>query len=389
MEIGLIIKVSKLCNLRCTYCYEFPELANRARMSIDDIRRMFWNLKDFTGDSGGKNDHRLNLIWHGGEPFAQPVSYWESIINLQKEVFGEEFLKKSIINSVQSNLTLLTKKHLPLLKNHLQLGFSYDVINDYRVSAGGRETSSVVEQKVKWLQSEGIRLGGIAVISKANIGSPKTIAEYFLGRRIPFRVLPIYMSLDQFSQIQDAAPPYDAYLEFLKTLYELPVTLTAMKEGIGINPYFQAFKIISNRDHQVTMPLPREQAHWAEWVLGVNTNGDVYSPGDLYDPAFRYGNIFLDSMKKILSSEGRKKRATRSLKRMNQVCYQCPFFNKGCLGLYVAHATPEEYREYERKGICYTGWLAQFIDSSGLHENSGPGSKQVEASQNALSELVL
>jgi uncharacterized protein len=39
-----IIKISKFCNLRCDYCYEMPELGNRARMSRDEIVAMFQNM---------------------------------------------------------------------------------------------------------------------------------------------------------------------------------------------------------------------------------------------------------------------------------------------------------------------------------------------------------
>jgi len=35
-----VMKVSKLCNLRCTYCYEYDELANRERMSLDQLAHL-------------------------------------------------------------------------------------------------------------------------------------------------------------------------------------------------------------------------------------------------------------------------------------------------------------------------------------------------------------
>ncbi|HRD75742.1 MAG TPA: hypothetical protein PK264_07380 [Hyphomicrobiaceae bacterium] len=41
----IVVKISKYCNLRCTYCYEFKDLANKARMSLDKIDRMFATMR--------------------------------------------------------------------------------------------------------------------------------------------------------------------------------------------------------------------------------------------------------------------------------------------------------------------------------------------------------
>jgi uncharacterized protein len=147
MRIGLIVKVSKFCNLRCTYCYETPWLADKARMSLEDIEKMFVHIRDYLWRQSRKpKDHLIDFYWHGGEPLAQPIEYWEEIIALQDRLFGRRFRKKSIINSLQSNLTLVTRKHLPLFRGKYRLGFSYDVSNDFRVNAGGQPTESVVEK---------------------------------------------------------------------------------------------------------------------------------------------------------------------------------------------------------------------------------------------------
>ncbi|HEU5238142.1 MAG TPA: radical SAM protein, partial [Pyrinomonadaceae bacterium] len=184
MKICFIIKVSKLCNLRCTYCYETPELANRERMSLENIQRMFIHIREYLRDWGADTEtHHLEFIWHGGEPFAQSVEYWESILALQRSSFGEEFQHSSLINTIQSNLTLLKEKHLPLLR-HFELGFSFDVINDLRIDTRGNPTTQVVQRKVDWLIEKKVPLAGIAVISKSNFKYPQAIADYFIGRGI-------------------------------------------------------------------------------------------------------------------------------------------------------------------------------------------------------------
>ena len=36
-----VIKASKLCNLRCRYCYEWDELGDPARLSLSDWAKIF------------------------------------------------------------------------------------------------------------------------------------------------------------------------------------------------------------------------------------------------------------------------------------------------------------------------------------------------------------
>jgi hypothetical protein len=87
-------------------------------MSIADIGRFFRNVREFfkTSDGLDYDKCRVQFIWHGGEPFAQPLDYWQDIIADQARVFGKAFQQRSIIDTVQTNLTLVTGRHLPLLK---------------------------------------------------------------------------------------------------------------------------------------------------------------------------------------------------------------------------------------------------------------------------------
>ncbi|GEM_PF-2187348 len=363
MDIVLIVKVSKLCNLRCTYCYETPDLANKARISLENMERMFLHLRDFLPQPDeGESAHKLTFIWHGGEPFAQPIAYWQDIIRLENKVFGEEFKKNSITNEIQSNLTLITPKHLPLIRENFELGFSYDVINDLRVTAGGQKTGDLVRKKIDWLMSEGISLGGVAVVSKVNVDSPKTVADYFIEKSLSFRLLNIYQRLDDFSQLGASAAPVDSFLKFLKDLYYLPGIRESLRDGlIGIEPYFETRKIIQRSLGASHPILSNEYCEEREWAIAVNTNGDVYSTGDMYYPELSYGNIFTQSMEQILLSEPRKKRIARTQERFKEVCHHCPFFKKGCDGSLVSHATLEDYREFKRLRGCYHHFISEMV----------------------------
>ena len=42
-----IVKASKLCNLRCLYCYEWNELGNRARLSLEGWERLLVMIREY------------------------------------------------------------------------------------------------------------------------------------------------------------------------------------------------------------------------------------------------------------------------------------------------------------------------------------------------------
>jgi uncharacterized protein len=374
MKLAFVVKVSKLCNLRCTYCYEMPELHSRVRISDSDIEKMFVNIRAFLRRDADVTSHSVEFVWHGGEPFAQPISFWQTVLEIQRRIFSDgQTTWCKVQNVVQSNLTLITRRHLPLLR-HFHLGFSFDVVNDLRVDAAGRSTSESVRAKVDWLISQGISLTGIAVISRANVTQPEAIAKYFLDRKLYFRALNIYQAKDSLPGAHDASLSFEEYLEFFQTLGSLSDVRQALEKRAQIEPLSTAKKLLANWKRKIQPSLSEQECIQREWILAVNTNGDVYSPGDCYNLQFRYGNIFSQSLEDVLfSSNGRQRRILRSQDRVREVCTNCFLYRTACDGTYVSHATPEEAREFRMHKSCYFGALAKWMLDTSSERNLAQG----------------
>src|SRR5262249_19753651 len=110
--ITWILKPSKLCNLRCAYCYEWDHLGNASRMSLNDLRSIFRAARhyhDLVRDRFGSATTRFVL--HGGEPLAPPLDYLSDLVALQGEVFAGAELRRSI----QTNLYRVADEKLELL----------------------------------------------------------------------------------------------------------------------------------------------------------------------------------------------------------------------------------------------------------------------------------
>jgi radical SAM protein with 4Fe4S-binding SPASM domain len=135
----------------------------------------------------------------------------------------------------------------------------------------------------------------------------------------------------------------------------------ALEQGIRVNPLFHAYLRLPILNKTALLKLRPREVEEREWVLAINTNGDVYSVADCYNAEFKYGNLFTQTLEDVLSSQGRQNRVKRSGERMRRICRRCALFKKTCGGVFVSHATPEEYRDYESKQECYQSYLTRMM----------------------------
>ena len=162
MNVEWVMKISKLCNLRCTYCHEFPFLAEKDRMSLEDLKRMFGHIADFYALA----PKRMDFVWHGGEPLLIEPDYYKRILELQHKAFDP--VNVPFTNSIQTNLTILNDGILKLFKNMFSnIGVSLDVFGDQRVTIAGRPSQKIVLKNIERLIDEQIRFGCITVLSRA------------------------------------------------------------------------------------------------------------------------------------------------------------------------------------------------------------------------------
>ena len=170
-----VFKVSKYCNLRCDYCYEFPYLGDKARMSLDQIRAAFENIKSSINELAIED---VDFIWHGGEPFLVPLEFYEQVNLIQKDVFGAE-LKYN--NSVQTNLTVLTDRHIEFLEGGFfgDIGVSFDVYGDQRLDTKGKSRTDMVRANMHKLINHQIDFGAIAVLARDTLPSIKQTYRFF------------------------------------------------------------------------------------------------------------------------------------------------------------------------------------------------------------------
>lgn len=163
------IKVSKLCNLRCTYCYEFDELDDKRRISLDGWRAILkstqWYQHEIERRFPGE-EIKTRYVWHGGEPLLLPLSYYREVLQLQREILGAENVGTRYTNHVPTNLYTVPPETLKFLKDErFQIAVSFDAIAGVRVLASGAPTEDRVLENLERLLADGWRVGCNVVLA--------------------------------------------------------------------------------------------------------------------------------------------------------------------------------------------------------------------------------
>src|SRR5262245_48023292 len=112
-KVQFVVKVSKHCNLRCRYCYEYKELGNKQRMAPEQLEQLFANVAGWYGRLS--EPAQLEFVWHGGEPLLLPPEYYWQAFEAQKRLLPDKPPK--LRNVVQTNLTLLDDERIRLLRD--------------------------------------------------------------------------------------------------------------------------------------------------------------------------------------------------------------------------------------------------------------------------------
>ncbi|MCU0267096.1 MAG: radical SAM protein [Acidimicrobiales bacterium] len=150
-QLNVVMKATRLCNLRCTYCNYWREGPGQV-MSFEVLARL---LHDVLVDPGVE---RVEFIWHGGEPTLLGTEWFRKAFWLQ-----QQFRRPGqvVANRTQTNATRLEDDFIDFWKEHdVIVGVSLDgppeVHDRRRVDRVGRPTAARARSGLERLQSAGL-----------------------------------------------------------------------------------------------------------------------------------------------------------------------------------------------------------------------------------------
>jgi uncharacterized protein len=347
-----VLKLSKLCNLRCEYCYEYEELALKDRIPVAKFNVFIRGLADFYVEfyRSRKAKTPLTFVFHGGEPFVNKPEYLRSILETLRKHLHPAGVPYVV--ATQTNLTLYKKEILDLFIEYgVNLGVSFDVFGGLRTTVSGVESQDTVLHNLQRLHDDGyleaLHVGGIAVLTSRNIGRVVDIYEFYKRLGMSFRMLPVFnQSADRDFRVPGLEVSHAKVLAAYKQVARAQLQDNLQTSISPIGDYFKAAIIA------YVNGIDKRYDPWdEEYALIINTNGDIYSDGDTYSNQGFIGNIYEQPFSEIYCSE-RRKEVCELRELRAQTCRLCPYDQK-CNQMPMAECKPSE-RQLDAKGrlIC-------------------------------------
>ncbi|AFZ47672.1 Radical SAM domain protein [Cyanobacterium stanieri PCC 7202] len=332
-----VIKLSKLCNLRCEYCYEYDELGNKEKMSLEQLESFFAHVADYFQ----QQEFSPEFVFHGGEPLLLPEHYFRDFCSLQEKYLTQRGI--SFRNSLQTNLVHLSDRTLDLLEElNISLGVSFDVFGGQRIDIKGKDSRDQVVDNLQKLIDRKIPFGVINVVHALNIDYILNTYHFFNNLGITYRMLPVSNSVEPSERMKPLMIDSEQILEAYKA-----VTLEQFKNPSHIRIYPLWDYFIAAVRYLLDRNIRRFNPSKREWVTIVNLNGDLYNYGEAYLPEGYMGNIFDNSLTDILNSPEHNQTIIRREMRM-ETCRSCPFDQK-CHQIPIAEMQGSD-RTYDTQG---------------------------------------
>lgn len=361
-----VVKLSKLCNMRCAYCYEWNELSNPSRMDVELWRRVVQAAIDYNSMQisigRAQPTSRVLVILHGGEPLALPAAYLREILTVFQKMTREAPGVYSL--ALQSNLYSVSDEKLNVLLDHrVNISFSYDVVPGVRLNVLGKPTEEAVSKNIERLRSKGVPLNGIVVLARHTVGRITEVYDFYAERRMGMRVLPLFDGPDE--------RPTESFivdhLTIVASLQRLFRHWMATGCSVPIRPFDLYFQAALRHMGGVAVARVSRRQH-GDGVLLINVDGTAYRVIDAYVPELSLGNITLQSLDELLQSEAYAASLVRDSEEYDKHCDGCSY-RESCNGrfLYDTRAT------FPYEGSCVTGWhcisfMVQFIREQGYDD---------------------
>ncbi len=324
--VEFILIPSTSCNLRCVYCDGGAGLARTDRLELPHLERVFRNLEAHFRD---RPEVGLRFLWLGGEPLVNPPGYFWSAFALQREVFGPT--GRRVVNSVQTNLTLLDEGRLRLLRDGFDaVGTSIDVGAGLRVDRSGASSEARVVRNVARAQAAGVRLGAIAVLTRANLPRLAEVYRFYRDHGLSLRLLPLRSAATAAAEelVVDAG-------QTLAALCELADLWLGDGGPIPVWPVAPLLAdLLASRAPDFDGRLSTKAA--GDELFLVDVDGSLYHGADPHDARHRLGNLLERPLAELLASPARRLAAAEAAARVERACQACAYFGTACGGAPVA-----------------------------------------------------
>ena len=372
--------IGSACNLACTYCYYL----DKARLFDEQSAMSLELLEKVIAEYIGINDNvQIVFDWHGGEPLLLGLEYFRKIVELQNKYKGN----KQIYNTIQTNATLINNDFASFFKdNNFLVGVSIDGPQDihdkFRKDKGENPTFQKVMRGVELLHRYAVDFNTLTTISKA--GEGKGLDVYRFLKNIGSHYMQFMPVFEYVSRINNnivspgddnsSLAPWSVnpmeYGKFMCDIFDYWV-----KHDVG-NYFVNLFdSTLANYCGLNPGTCVYSETCGANAV--VEHNGDIYPCDHFVYPNYKLGNIKVDSLAEIVSSEKNIRFGVDKRNILPNQCFMCKYYfachgecpkhrfaktgaNSLCEGLYYYFSHVDSYMR-KMKEFIFEGKEAKLI----------------------------
>lgn len=322
----VVLKATRLCNLRCTYCHAWREGPGHV-MSFAVLLR---TIRDALCAPGVRY---VDFVWHGGEATLLGTKFLRKALWLQQKFVPDDV---TFANAIQTNAVNISNEMLLFFKKYnFSVGVSIDgppIVNDMRrIDKNGKGTSERIIKTLNRLNNMHISYGLLVVVDQ-EIASlpPEYLLDYFVSTGSSsidiLNALP--ENADDSCAVIGSYIPYPEYVEYMCRLYV--VWSKSYKNKIDIRTFTALIDLLSNRSNGLCIFAGSCQGNY----ITIESTGDI-SACDKYvgDNNYNYGNLFSGNLNEVLHKSENLKKARQELISYKSESKPCPWYsicNGGC-----------------------------------------------------------
>ena len=314
-----VLNLTEDCNLKCTYCYVGAGEGQKIKMKPETAFRIVDEYLAMNENTG----REVNIVMHGGEPLL-------NYDLVQKLTEYAKPYRDRVRLTIQTNASLLTEERVSfLLENNVSIGVSLDgppeIHNPTRPLQSGKGSFDQVMRGIRILQSHGVSVGVISVMTRKLAEQIDHVLDFFLENKIyslsfsPF--LPVGRGMKDDDNFVTPEILFEAYKRLIDRIVQFnsnPDRPFDLHENVLTR---MARKIFSNRNEFMCTRAPCGSGRD---VLGFGVNGDFYACDDfINEPTFWIGSLDRGSIKdQLLKTDVVRKLCNRSMADLPR-CRNC------------------------------------------------------------------
>ena len=318
----LVKPVSSKCNLRCEYCYYLGKddtlCQLNEKMPPEVLQQYTRQLIEMHG-----KDAVVEFAWHGGEPTAAGLAFFREAVELQRR-FGQG---RKILNTIQTNATLLNDEWCDFLKEHcFEVGVSIDgpekLHNAYRKKSNGEGSFSDTMRGIELLKKHGIPITTLTAVNRENMRQPLAVYDFLKELTDHMQFLPVVERGKNAGEMAPFSVTPESFGSFLCAIWDRWYGEDRGKKHIQ---YFDvAIGCLYGIPSSLCVLSP---------VCGhsgsVEANGDVYSCDRFAFPQYKLGNLMETPLRLLM--EKNYAFGMNKTYGLAQECFDCPYV-KLCFG---------------------------------------------------------